>query len=373
MQNKKKFLFILGTRPEIIKMYPLIHEFKKNKNFNFKILFTNQHFDKDMKKVFLESFSLRIDYELKLFKKNLGSRFGYYVKEISNVIKLYKPDAAILLGDTLSAAAGSISASIQKTKIIYLESGLRTGDHNLPWPEEIFRKMITQVSDFHFAPTQFNKKNLISEGIKSKNIFVKGNTVIDAIKDMIKSNKKKFSKKNIYKKLGLSMNSNYVVITIHRTENIGKNLNKIIKNIDLLVRLYPKINFIFSLHPNKAFKLPLKNNFKNYNNVKLFNPFNYVEFIFICKYSNLILSDSGGIQEEASVIQKRVLVLRDKTERPEGLNKFLYLCGTSKNKTIYNFKKFIFNSKVIDTKNIFGKGNSRRIIYQVIKKIQNKI
>ena len=359
MQNKKNFLFILGTRPEIIKMYPLIHEFKKNKNFNFKILFTNQHFDKDMKKVFLESFSLRIDYELKLFKKNLGSRFGYYVKEISNVIKLYKPDAAILLGDTLSAAAGSISASIQKTKIIYLESGLRTGDHNLPWPGEIFRKMITQVSDFHFAPTQFNKKNLISEGIKSKNIFVKGNTVIDAIKDMINSNKKKFSKKNIYKKLGLILNSNYVVITIHRTENIGKNLDKIIKNIDLIVRLYPKINFIFS--------------FKKYNNVKLFNPFNYVEFIFICKYANLILSDSGGIQEEASVIQKRVLVLRDKTERPEGLNKFLYLCGTSKYKTIYNFKKYIFSSKVVDTKNIFGKGNSRKIIYQVIKKIQKKI
>ena len=371
---KKKILIVLGTRPEIIKFYPLIKELKKikyTKKIKAEILYTNQHVDfgKDLSKIF------KINFTHKLLKKKLLNNSFYLTNLILNYINKGKKYSGILvLGDTMTAITGAMAGYLSKTKVFYLESGLRTNDFNNPWPEEGFRKAITQIVDIHFAPTNWNKKILLQEGIKKERIFVTGNTVVDAIKTV----KKYISKRNVEKKienflikiLGKKIfASKKVVITLHRRENFGVEFEKICSNIIILSKKYPSINFIFPVHPNPYIKSSAQKIFKNISNVFLIKPLNYFNFLTLCKNSEFIISDSGGIQEEAAEMKKFVLLARKKTERPEVENKLVFVCGSNLKKYL-KYTSYFLSNKTPNIRNPFGDGKSSvKIINNIISNI----
>lgn len=367
LKYKKTFLFIVGTRPEIIKIYPLNKIIKKNKTFNCKVLFTNQHKTDEMSSSFFKLFKIKIDYTLPYHSGNLNDRYSFFIKSIGEILLKLKPDNVIVLGDTLSASAGAMSSMLNRVNVIYLESGLRTNDFNQPWPEEILRKTITQVAGLHFAPTKFNKINLIKEGVDPAKIFICGNTVIDSLLFILKKMnvvKLKFKIKKLRKRL---LEKSYALITVHRRENHGKNLDRIISAIKQLAHKYKKIFFVLPVHPNPEVKNKIRNNLSKIKNIILTKPLDYEEFIYLFKNCRLIISDSGGVQEECTLLRKRVLVLRNVTERPEALNKFLYLCGTNIKIIIKNFKINFFK-EFPKVEFIFGNGHAAKKIFQVIKK-----
>ena len=362
---KSKILIILGTRPEIIKFFPIYKILKKNTNIKLITLFTNQHLSKDMSGVFFDTFKFKLNYKIKYKNLDLTNKYAYYISEISKYIQKINPKFTFVMGDTLSAATAAQASVILNKPILYMESGLRTGDFNQPWPEEIFRKSIAQIATYHFTPTKYNKNNLISEGVSSKNIFVTGNTVIDSIKFILKSiDKSQISKKyrNIY-----SLN-NIVLCTIHRRENHGENLEKILNGIQNISYKYPKFNFVIPVHPNPNVKNNIKKKLSGIKNIFLINPLDYKDFIKLANKSKLLISDSGGVQEECTVLGKRVIVLRNVTERPEAINKFLYMCGPNEKKLLKIFKEII-KLKQPKPKNIFGNGNSGDIIASKINQI----
>jgi UDP-N-acetylglucosamine 2-epimerase (non-hydrolysing) len=369
LRYKKTFLFIVGTRPEIIKIYPLINIIRKDNNFGCKVLFTNQHKTDAMSINFFKLFKIKIDYKIPYSSGTINDRYSFFIKNIGKILIKLKPDNVIVLGDTLSASAGAMSSILNKINVIYLESGLRTNDFNQPWPEEILRKTITQVAELHFVPTKFNKINLIREGVDPKKIFISGNTVIDSLLFILKKInllKSNFTIKKLIDKLS---KKNFVLITVHRRENHGKNLDKIILAIKILANSYKTIHFVIPVHPNPDVKNKIYKNLSKIKNVFLIKPLNYAEFIYLFKNCRLIISDSGGVQEECTLLRKRVLVLRNVTERPEALSKFLYLCGTNVNVIIRKFKTNFFK-EFPKAEFIFGNGHSAKKIFQILKKLK---
>ena len=362
-----KLLVILGTRPEVIKLKPVIEHLRKSNNnkFNCKVLYTNQH--KEMGSELSNIFKIKYDLTI---RRNINEKISFeFVDKIYDILKKYKIDSVVVMGDTLTGTAGAIAAYLNKSKIFYIESGLRTGDYNQPWPEEGFRKVITHLSNVHFAPTKQNKNILIEEGIFKKNIYVTGNPVIDTIKNSIKHiNRKEIRKKidkKIIKELNISL-KNFVLVTIHRRENFGKPFEKICQNINKLSREFKAIKFIFPVHPNPYVKKTTNRFFKMNENVVLTRPADYFTFLRLMQLCKFIISDSGGIQEESTIVNKFVLLARNKTERPEILNKLVFIGGSS----FYLFKKYFkFFLKTKPKRkyfNVFGNGNSSRQISKII-------
>lgn len=364
----KKICVIFGTRPEIVKLYPIINELK-NKSIKrkiiTKILYTNQHLD--LGNDFTSNFKIKYNSKLKSKKK---SSFAI-VDEIQDYLYKNNIDAIIVVGDTLSATAGAIAGFLNKSKIFYIESGLRTGDFNQPWPEEGLRKIITHISNFHFAATKENKKILLSEGINKKYIKVLGNPVIDAANQSLK----KLLNKSLLKKVDNSLikilnkkkiPNNFVLLTIHRRENFGDNFEKICDNINKLSKLYPDLKFIYPVHPNPYIKKNAPKYFKSNNNIILIKPVSYYLFLRLMQLSKFIITDSGGIQEESSVLGKYVLLARNKTERPELINKIVFIAGT--NYRIYKKLFLLFLKKKASKKynKTYGTGNSA---IKIVKKI----
>ena len=335
--KKKTLCIIIGTRPEIIKFHIIAKLIKKEKKLNCIVLYTNQH--KDIGGYFSKIFDLKFDYSInRTIHKKLSFEF---VDKISDFLKKKEIDAVMIMGDTLTGVTGAIAAYLNHKEIFYLESGLRTGDFNHPWPEEGFRKMMSHISNTHFAPTIQNKKILINEGINSKNIFVTGNPVIDSVKDGLDYINKKKIKKNlddaIFKDFKFRP-ENFVLVTVHRRENFGKPFQKICQNINKISKIYKDLKFIYPVHPNpyitKNAKLYLKKNL----NVHLVKPLSYFKFLRLMQLSKFIISDSGGVQEECTILNKYVLLVREKTERPEIKNKLVFITGSDYSK----FKKKIY-------------------------------
>jgi UDP-N-acetylglucosamine 2-epimerase (non-hydrolysing) len=365
----KKILFIFGTRPEAIKLFPLILESKKNLVSDIKLFCTGQH-DKALEEIY-EIFNTYPDLTLNLKRKNnsLSELSSLLLDNTNKAINKYKPDLVVVHGDTSSSFIGALNAFYNKIDIAHIEAGLRTGDVYSPFPEEINRSFISKIASYNFCPTNISKKNLIKEGLSSNKIYIVGNTVIDAVLSInkrIETNKvlsnslqKKFNKPMSFKER--------ILITIHRRENWGERLNEMLETFKHLAQINPDISFIFSVHPNPSLNKKIRASLKGFKNIFLLKPQNYISFVFLMKNVDLIYSDSGGIQEEATSLNKNVCILRDHTERPEVLaTGLVFLVGTSRQGILEGMKNL---SKPLESISYpFGKGDASKKIIKVLHK-----
>ncbi len=350
-------MLVFGTRPEAIKMATLCHKFLEDKvNFSTTICVTGQH--RQMLDQVLDIFKIEPDIDLNLMSpgQDLSDITSAVILSMRNVFKKYNPDVVLVHGDTTTAMAASMAAFYANIPIGHVEAGLRTNDLSAPFPEEFNRQIITKIAKWHFAPTELSAENLRNEGILDQEIVVTGNTVIDSlmwvVKEIENSSEKKHKIINFFNST-LSFNwedTKFILITGHRRENFGSGFLNICEAIKELSDKYPDIHFIYPVHLNPNVKGPVNELLSNLNNVHLINPLEYEQFIFLLSKCLMILTDSGGIQEEAPSLGKPVLVMRDVTERPEAVEAgTVVLVGAKKSKIIDSI------SMLIDDKSLFKK------------------
>jgi UDP-N-acetylglucosamine 2-epimerase (non-hydrolysing) len=367
----KKIIAIFGTRPEAIKFFSVIKKFKeKKKLFDFKICVTAQH--REMLDMFLDIFDVIPDYDLDIMRdlQTLSQITTLAIKKIDDVLKKEKPDLVFVQGDTTTAFCGALSAFYNKIKVAHIEAGLRSFDKFQPFPEEINRKLISCISDFNFAPTKISKKNLINEGINKSTIYITGNTSIDAAKFAYK--KDYIFKNKILNKINFFKNK-IILITVHRRENFGEPIKNVFNSILKLAQENKNLIFIYPVHRNPNVLLVANSMLSDRKNIILIPPLDFFDMQNLLSRCFFIMTDSGGLQEEATVFNKPVLVLREKTERIDGLlNNSLKLVGTETNKIINSFNNLLKNKKIynsmLNSKNIFGDGRSGEKIYKIISK-----
>lgn len=313
---RKKVLLVFGTRPEAIKMAPVVLELKKYpKKFKTIVCVTAQH--REMLDDLLQLFRIRPDYDLDIMqrKQTPFEITQLVLKRIKPVLLREKPDMVLVQGDTTTTMATALAAYYLKIKVGHVEAGLRTHDKYAPFPEEVNRRITSVIADLHFAPTKRARENLLREGIPSKNIFVTGNTVIDALFYVLKKTRK--MKIPILERI--DPKKKIILVTCHRRESFGKPMQNIFRAIKKIAQTRPDVEIIYPVHPNPNVKIPARRILGNVQNIHLIPPVRYEVFCHLMKRSYLILTDSGGIQEEAPSLGKPVLVLRDVTERPEAV------------------------------------------------------
>lgn len=367
-----KILVIFGTRPEAIKLAPLINRLRANMFFDVRVCNTGQH--KDLISPIVDLFKILVDYELNCMEINQGLS-GLTCKIITKLellFKSYKPDYIIVHGDTTTSFASALASFYAGIKIIHVEAGLRTYNKKSPFPEEINRTLTGSLADIHFAPTETSKNNLIAEGKKS-NVYVTGNTVIDALYDALKlidenshEIKKLDSKIHKTKKI--------ILFTGHRRENFGDGFDNIFESIKTLTLSRNDVQLIYPVHPNPNVKAIAEDYFKDNENVILIEPLDYSTFIWVLNLSYLVITDSGGIQEEAPSLGKPVLVIRDTTERPEAVNAgTVILVGSNKVDLLQNVNKLLdeqeFYNQMSSIINPYGDGFASERIIEVLMNI----
>jgi len=325
--NKKKIMLVFGTRPEAIKMAPLVHALKAEPNqFELKVCVTSQH--REMLDQVLNIFNIKPDIDLNLMKKDqsLSNLTSLILNEMQKIFTKYQPDILLVHGDTTTTLATSMAAFYASIPVGHIEAGLRTYDLKTPFPEEFNRQITGKITKWHFAPTDLSRKNLLSEGVSNSSIIVTGNTVIDTLHwTLNRVDKDKDRKKNIENILNTHLsfnwqNENFVLVTAHRRENFGDGFFKICSAIKELSLKYPKIYFVYPVHLNPNVSKPVNEILKGFDNIHLIKPLEYEPFVYLLKHSYLVLTDSGGIQEEAPSVGKPVLVMRESTERPEAVD-----------------------------------------------------
>uniref|UniRef100_UPI00201ECC35 non-hydrolyzing UDP-N-acetylglucosamine 2-epimerase n=1 Tax=Escherichia coli TaxID=562 RepID=UPI00201ECC35 len=317
-----KIMLVFGTRPEAIKMAPLVNLLKRDSRYECKVCVTGQH--REMLHSVLDLFDITPDYNLNIMRpeQSLSTITVDIINGMSEIFKNFKPELIAIHGDTSTSFAASLSAYYHQIKIAHIEAGLRTGNLYSPWPEEGNRKLTGVLADFHFCPTELTKQNLIREGVELNKLFITGNTVIDSLIYIINKIKKdgellnylheKFSFIDQYRKM--------ILITGHRRENFGTGFKNICQAIKNLAISNPDIIFVYPVHLNPNVQEPVNYYLKDVDNVKLIPPQEYLPFVYLMERSYIILTDSGGIQEEAPSLGKPVLVMRETTERLEALN-----------------------------------------------------
>ena len=374
----KKILIIIGTRPEAIKMAPVIKEIKKNKKFfNLKICITSQH--KKMLKQVLDFFEIKTHFDIGVMRKNqsLEDLTSKILLRIGDIIHKIKPDLVMVHGDTTTTFASSLACYYKKVDVCHIEAGLRTGNIYSPWPEEINRKLTAQIAKIHFSPTQLAKRNLRSEGIDKKNIIVTGNTVIDSLlftqKKILKTSsiKNRLDKKFSY----LDNGKKIILVTGHRRENFGKDFRNIFKALKYIALNNKNICIVYPIHLNPKVLLPAKKILGKIPNIFIIQPEDYLSFVYLMNRSYLIVSDSGGVQEEAPSLGKPVLVTRKNTERPEALKAgTARLVGTNTTNIIKNIEELLHNkksyNKMSKSHNPYGQGVAAK---KIIKNLKSKI
>lgn len=319
----KKVLMVFGTRPEAIKMAPLAIKLKSLGNdFETKVCVTGQH--REMLDQVLELFELQPDFDLNLMKKGqtLADITTGVLKGLESVFESWKPDIVLVHGDTATTFSASLSAYYHKIEVGHVEAGLRTGNIYSPWPEEANRRLTGILTTYHFAPTQNSFDNLVKENVDPSLITITGNTVIDAlltVRDKILNDSKlvdtfklKFNMLDDAKK--------FILVTGHRRENFGQGFRDMCSALANIARKYPNIQIIYPVHLNPNVQKPVNELLSGIDNIKLIEPQDYLPFVYLMDKSYLILTDSGGIQEEAPSLGKPVLVMRDTTERPEAVD-----------------------------------------------------
>ncbi len=345
----KKILIVFGTRPEAIKMAPLVKEFEKNSNFfDMKVCVTAQH--REMLDQVLELFEIKPDYDLNIMKhgQDLYDVTSKVLLGMRDVLNNFKPDIVLVHGDTSTTISTALAAFYQKIDVGHVEAGLRTGNIYSPWPEEVNRLLTTQITKYHFAPTLTNKLNLQKEHIAEDKIIVTGNTVIDSLfmiidKIDLDENLRVKVEKDI-KELGYEYNNKrkLILITGHRRENFGDGFLNICHALRDLSEKYKDTDFVYPVHLNPNVQEPVKKILMGIENVFLITPLDYLPFIYLLNKCHLILTDSGGVQEEAPSLGKPVLVMRDTTERPEALEAgTVILVGTNRETIVSNVSKLL--------------------------------
>jgi len=368
---KKKILFILGTRPEAIKFAPLIHKISRDGHFLPVVCFTGQH--KEMLYQTAAFFEIKHDYDLELMTANqtLVDFVARSLTGIYTIIEKEKPDLVFVQGDTSTVLSASLAAFYHKTKIAHLEAGLRSGDKFSPFPEEINRVLSSRLVDYHFAPTAIAQQNLNSEGI-NQNVFVVGNTVIDALFLCLDLLKQRDEEVYYSKFSGLDFSKRLILITCHRRENFGKPLFNILDAFKRFALLHPQIQLIYPVHLNPNIYDPVHVQLDGIPNIHLISPQEYPALIWLMNKSFFVVTDSGGIQEEAPALGKPVLVLREVTERVESLQAGTsILVGSNTEKIIHEMNRLCQDQDYYHSfkrhTHPYGDGTSAQQILEILK------
>ena len=338
-----KVMTIFGTRPEAIKMAPLVNELEERKEIKSVVCVTAQH--REMLDQVLEVFKKKPDYDLNIMNQGqtLSEITSRVLLELEEVIKKEQPNIILVHGDTTTTFAGALAAFYNQVDIGHVEAGLRTWNKYSPFPEEMNRQMVDRMTDLYFAPTEVSKNNLLMENIDESKIYVTGNTAIDAMKTTVMDN---YS----HEVLDWVGNDRLILLTAHRRENLGEPMRHIFRAIKRIVLEYPNVKVVYPIHLNPKVREVANEVFNGIDRVKLIEPLEVIDFHNFQNKSYIILTDSGGIQEEAPSLGKPVLVLRDTTERPEGIQAgTLKLVGTDE-ETVYKETK-----KLLDDKNEYEK------------------
>jgi len=374
----KKILLVFGTRPEAIKMAPLVKEFQKDtENFETKVCVTAQH--REMLDQVLDFFQITTDYDLNIMKpgQDLYDVTLSILLKLKPVLEEFSPDVVLVHGDTTTTFATSLAAYYQKIKIGHVEAGLRTGNLYSPWPEEGNRRLTGILTDYHFSPTETSKQNLLHEGVDESTVIVTGNTVVDALQLVINNidsdeHLKSKIEETIIHSGFKELDSKFILVTGHRRENFGQGLLNICEALKVLAKNNPDINILYPVHLNPNVRKPVNELLSNVDNIKLVKPFQYEEFIYVMSRSYLILTDSGGIQEEAPSLGKPVLVMRDITERPEAVGSgAVKLVGSDQNNIVKEVQNLLDDSREYQRMskghNPYGDGNASRRILKILR------
>ena len=375
----KKILIVFGTRPEAIKMAPLVKEFQQDiVNFETRVCVTAQH--REMLDQVLELFEIIPEYDLNIMKvgQDLYDITSNVLLGMKDVLVDFKPDVVLVHGDTTTTSATSLAAFYQQIKVGHVEAGLRTNNIYSPWPEEANRQITGILANYHFSPTITSKNNLLKENKNSNDIVVTGNTVIDALflaLDKIKNTKElEYQIINQIKKFGYEIEENrkVILVTGHRRENHGQGFINICEALKTIALENPNFDIVYPVHLNPNVQEPVKKILSNIKNIYLIKPLQYEQFIYLMDKSYFIITDSGGVQEEAPSLGKPVLVMRDTTERPEALKaKTVKLVGTDKEKIIKEAKKLIDDTMAYDkmskAHNPYGVGDACKKIVDFLK------
>ncbi len=361
----KKVMLVFGTRPEAIKMCPLAIELKKHPNIQTKVCVTGQH--REMLEQVLDVFGIVPDYDLSIMKDNqtLFSITTGILDKLRPILEQEKPDIILVHGDTTTTFAASLAAFYLGIKIGHVEAGLRTYNLQSPFPEEFNRQAVSIIANYNFAPTEIAKNNLISEGVSTNTIFVTGNTAIDALKTTVR----KDYQHPLFEWLD---NSKLILITAHRRENLGIPMENMFRAIKRVLDENPDVKAIYPIHKNPRVRNIANDIFgDNPTNIKIIEPLEVLDFHNFMNKSYLILTDSGGIQEEAPSLGKPVLVMRDTTERPEGISAgTLKLVGTDESSIYKYFTLLLTNSteyvKMSQASNPYGDGTASQKIAKII-------
>lgn len=371
-----KVLTIFGTRPEAIKMAPVIKAVKGNPAFSVVVCVTAQH--RKMLDDVLDVFNIKPDYDLNIMKSN-QTLFDITCKGlngIKGVLEKEKPDMVLVQGDTTTAFVGSLAAFYLRIPVGHVEAGLRTYRKYQPFPEEINRRLISHLADIHFAPTEAAKNNLMAEGIPENRIHVTGNTVVDALLDTAKrqsSTEHQRKWKEYFLKLGISLDGQKIIlVTGHRRENFGRGFKNICMALKDIVRQNQDVTIIYSVHMNPNVQRPVKELLKGIKNIYLIKPVNYGAFTYLLTKSCLVLTDSGGIQEEAPTFGLPVLVMREVTERAEAVKAgTAMLVGTDRSKIVSETERLLrsdLTSRKRKIRNPFGDGKAAKRVEDILLK-----
>lgn len=362
-----KILVVFGTRPEAIKMAPIIKELERQ-NAEFKVLVTAQH--RQMLDGVLEIFDIKPDFDLNIFKKGqtLTDITVETLRGLEEVFKEYLPDVLLVQGDTTTVFAGALAAFYQKIKIGHVEAGLRSGNLYSPYPEEANRKLTGVMTSYHFAPTEGNRENLLREGFDDKDIYVVGNTVIDALHYAVRDDYK--FEDDILNTLDYE-NKKIVLLTSHRRENIGEPMKNIFSAVRDVVRENEDVEVVFPIHLNPKVREIAKRIFDGEERIHLIEPLEYLPFSNLMKRVSIIMTDSGGVQEEAPSLGKPVIVVREETERMEGvLANTAILAGTKYENIYRSFTRLLHDKEFYDQMahavNPYGDGTAAEKIVKIL-------
>ena len=365
----KKILLVFGTRPEAIKMAPLVKAFQKDtEHFETRVCVTAQH--RQMLDQVLEVFGITPEYDLNIMAPNqdLYDITAKVLMGLREVLKDFRPDTVLVHGDTTTSMAASLAAFYMQIPVGHVEAGLRTYNMLSPWPEEMNRQVTDRICTYYFAPTEQSKKNLLQENIDEKKIFITGNTVIDALLmavDIISSTpgmEEKIAKE--FQEKGYTVgNREYILVPGHRRENFGEGFLHICKAIKELAALHPDMDIVYPVHLNPNVQKPVYELLSGVDNVYLISPLDYLPFIYAMQHSTLLLTDSGGVQEEAPSLGKPVLVMRDTTERPEAVEAgTVKLVGTDAEAIVSNVTALLQDKEMYkrmsETHNPYGDGQA---------------
>lgn len=371
-----KTLCIFGTRPEAIKMAPVVRCLSTVDSIENKVCVTGQH--SQMLDSVLNHFAIKPDFKLNVMvpSQELSALTASILTKLADVFKSYQPDLVLVHGDTTTTLTASLSAAYHHVAVAHVEAGLRTGNNESPWPEEINRKLTAGLARLHFAPTQIAKQNLLREGIASETIYVTGNTVIDALHETVRrlatepaltvQLQQQFHYLNPLRKL--------ILITGHRRESFGKGFERICQAIAKIAQQNPDIDLVYPVHLNPQVQQPVQSLLGGITNIFLIDPIDYLPFVYLMQSAYLILTDSGGIQEEAPSLGKPVLVMRDISERPEAVTAgCVKLVGTEVS-TLVNTTQMLITDKALyhsmsTVQNPYGDGKAAtRIVNTILEK-----